>query len=55
MIYRGPDFLGDSYVPPLSSQLARPATHMKTGKERQGGEGVGEEPDHTAVGKPDPL
>ncbi len=46
--------------PSLSHHQAGPATHRKTEKERQvadsgGGEGVGEEPNHTTARKPGPL
>jgi hypothetical protein len=46
--------------PSLSRQLAPPATHRKTEKERQvadsrGMERAGEEPNHTTTRKPGPL
>jgi hypothetical protein len=68
MIFRGSGFLLRSYdlapppplPPPLFRQLARPATHRKTEKERQlvgrrRDRGVGEEPNLTTARKPGPL
>ncbi len=57
MIYRGPclyDLATPPPPPPHFRQPTRPASHRKTEKERQlveggGGEGAGEEPNHTTA------
>ncbi len=54
------DLAAFSLTPSLPSVSSRPATHRKTQKGRQladgkGGEGMEEEPNHTAARKPCPL